>query len=161
MPFKRLGSKGKSSPRVAAERLLKIRPRSIGELRSRLSLRGFEPEAVDHAINRLKKAGLLDDAAFASWWIGQRTLLHPAGVYRLRQELRAKRIDRATIDQAISASGVAESELELAAEALKGRLPYYARLDRMTCRRRLAGFLSRRGFANEVISIIIKSIESR
>lgn len=127
----------------------------------RLRVKGYSDDAVDAVIGRLTKAGILNDAAFASWWIGQRTLLKPTGVFGLTRELRDKRIDRPVIDRAITTSGVKEAELELATEALKGRESYYSRFDPITRRRRIAGFLARRGFANEVISEIIRSWDGK
>lgn len=51
--------------REAALRLLRVRPRSAQELRTRLLARGFDPDISEETIGRLRNAGLIDDEAFA------------------------------------------------------------------------------------------------
>ena len=143
----------------AIERLLKIRPRSVGELRQRLLWKGFPEEEVERALDRLRAAGILDDRAFAQWWIEQRAVTRPMGAYGLRMELLGKRVEREVADYALAESGVKETELELAREALGRRLHRFAKLDPHTRRRRIAEFLSRRGFASGTISDIMRTLD--
>lgn len=148
-------------PKLAAERLLKVRPRSVGELRERLARKGFLREDIEGVIDRLQQKGVLDDRAFARWWIGQRAVLKPKGAFGLLMELRAKRVDRETIQQALAETGVPEAEFELAQEALKPRLARLARLDPLRGKRKVHDFLARRGFSRDVISEIIRSLEDK
>jgi regulatory protein len=141
------------------ERLLKVRPRSVGELRDRLTRKGFDANLVGQTLETLQKSGILNDHAFALWWVAQRIRLRPRGAYRLLMELREKKIDRETAQKALLESGVREIEKELAYEAIRSRLPRLARLDPVTRRRRLIGFLGRRGFSAETISAIMDSLK--
>src|SRR5215212_4451817 len=61
---------------LAALRFLEARPRSIAEVRARLA-----------------ELELLDDAAFARYWVENRQAYRPRGVGALRDELRRKGID--------------------------------------------------------------------
>jgi regulatory protein len=141
-----------------AERLLKVRPRSVGELRDRLLRKGYAPDVVDTVLGGLEKTGVLDDRAFARWWIEQRSNFRPTGPFGLSMELKGKRVTKETVQAAIAESGVQGAELELAKGALEPRLARYRRLDHLTKRRRIAGFLARRGFSSRVISEIIGSL---
>ena len=158
MPSKRYAG---SDPWRAAERLLKVRPRSVGELRERLIRKGFLPEDIETAIDRLQKAGLLDDRAFARWWIAQRSTLKPTGAFGLSMELRAKRIDRDTIQQALAETGVKEAELELAREALEPRVTRFKRFAPDLGKKKAGEFLARRGFSREVIWEIMRDWERK
>lgn len=140
------------------ERLLKIRPRSVGELRHRLREKGFDVELVETVLKELESKNILNDRAFADWWITQRSSLKPTGAFGLLMELKEKKVEDETAQQAILKSGVKESELELAQEALGRRLSRYNRLDLTTRRRRIVDFLRRRGFSSGTITSIIKSI---
>src|SRR4051812_44632916 len=85
----------------AALRFLGARPRSEREIRTRLAKHQFAPEMVDGAIERLRRIGLVDDAAFAEYWVEQRQTHRPRGGRLLKQELRAKGIDQDTAAAAI------------------------------------------------------------
>ena len=55
-------------------------------------------DLVDGAIERLLELGILDDEAFARAWVESRDRARPRGERAIREELRLKGIDRATID---------------------------------------------------------------
>jgi regulatory protein len=86
----------------AALRFLEARQRSADEVRRRLLLQGYRLTMVDGAIARLLELGMLDDATFARAWVESRDRARPRGERALRQELRAKGIERSIIDQVIS-----------------------------------------------------------
>jgi len=162
MPSKRPGDKRRPpDPILAAERLLKIRPRSVSELRSRLLYKGFAADVIESLLDVFQKKRILDDVAFASWWITQRTTLRPTGSFRLTQELRKKGIDREVIDRVLAASGVNEGERELAEAALRPRLDRLRKLPLLEQRKKIESFLLRRGFSRGVIYEIIHSWEGK
>ncbi|HIP73940.1 MAG TPA: regulatory protein RecX, partial [Anaerolineae bacterium] len=71
----------------AAIRFIEYRPRSTAEVRRRLRQKGFDEAAIDHAIERLQAVALLDDLAFARYWVDQRETFKPRSQMALRQEL--------------------------------------------------------------------------
>ena len=97
----------------AALRLLTVRPRTEKELRDRLRQKGYEPSAIDDAIERIEGWGYLDDAAFARLWVANRTEHRPRGKRMLTQELRQKGVDRETIAETID-----EAEIDEVAAAI-------------------------------------------
>ena len=82
----------------AAARFLEARSRSVHEVRRRLGGAGYRPDLVDGAITRMAELGMLDDEAFARTWVESRDRARPRGERAIREELRLKGIDRATID---------------------------------------------------------------
>ena len=81
----------------AAARFLEARPRSVHEVRRRLTTAGYRPELVDAAIGRLGELGYLDDDAFARTWVESRDRARPRGEHALRRELRLKGVDDAIV----------------------------------------------------------------
>ena len=81
----------------AAARFLEARPRSVQEVRRRLTTAGYRPELVDAAIGRLGELGYLDDDAFARTWVESRDRARPRGEHALRRELRLKGVDDSII----------------------------------------------------------------
>jgi regulatory protein len=87
----------------AAGRFLEVRPRSVQEVRRRLTQAGYRADLIDAAIGRFTELGMLDDAAFATQWVESRDRAHPRGEHALVIELRQKGIDAATIAATLKA----------------------------------------------------------
>ena len=132
--------------RAAAQRLLAYRPRSEAEVRTRLSRR-FPPCAVDGALDSLKRAGLVDDDAFARLWTDSRVSHRPRSAALIRRELLEKGVSRETAEAATEGVDDAEN----AYRAGLRWLPSLAAADYDTFRRRLWGRLERRGFPQSLI----------
>src|SRR4051794_15087380 len=69
-----------------AQGFLAARPRREPEVRRRLQKAGHDTETIDAALERLRGARLVDDAAFASYWLEQRQTFRPRGARLLRAE---------------------------------------------------------------------------
>lgn len=136
-----------------ALRWLSFRPRTEAEIASRLAQGGVEPLAVARVVARLAELRLVDDAAFAEWWVSGRSAHRPKGTRALSYELRARGVAPALIADAVE--GLDEHDL---AQRLALHLaPRYARADRSAFERRLGGLLQRRGFAADVIRAAIEA----
>lgn len=85
----------------AALRFLEARPRSVAEVRRRLTGAGYREDLVTAAIERLGDLGMLDDAAFAALWVESRDRARPRGERALRTEMRRRGVDLPTIDAVI------------------------------------------------------------
>ena len=125
-----------------ALRYLGYRPRSSDEVRRNLARKGVEEPLIDRVIAYLEHYNYLDDLAFAEYWVEQRETFKPRGRLALQQELRQKGVDRRTIDQAL----VDLDEAEAARRAALKRGRRWAHLPYDEFRRKLSGFLQRRGF---------------
>jgi len=131
----------------AAINLLSYRPRSEKEIRQRLRRRGVAPEVIDETIERLRASHYLDDAAFAQFWRESRETLSPRSGRLIRSELLFKGVD---IDTATSTVEGLDDE-EAAYRAAAKRLKSLDSGDYDVFRRRLGGFLTRRGFSYDVV----------
>ncbi len=152
----------------AAARFLEARPRSIAEVRRRLTGAGYRPDLVEAAIARMTELGYLDDAGFARAWVESRDRAHPRGEHALRQELRLKGIDRETVDAVLGerrAARDADPEAASADErAAANLLERNARaLDRVADprrrRQRAYALLARHGFDPSVASAALRRMD--
>lgn len=136
---------------ASACRLLNYRPRSEAELKSRLQIKGFTLEIVDASVSRLKNSGLIDDAAFAGFWVENRKSFKPQSAALTRKELKNKGVSQPVIDQALGKHDDFENAW-LATGRIEKRL---SELDYDTFFRRLGSFLNRRGFSYGTIRMVI------
>jgi regulatory protein len=146
--------------REAALNLLSFRARSATELRRRLRRKEFPEEVVDACVDELVERGMVDDSAFAEMFVRDRVRFRPKGRRRMVQELRAKGVDAETADEAVGEVMEREeiSELDLAREAVS-KWSRRQGEDPLRARRRLYGFLARRGFGGEVVRQILEEVE--
>ena len=137
-------------------RYLSYRPRSQSEVIQYLRKKDFPEPAIDAALERLARIGLLDDKAFAEYWISNREQFKPRGRYALRHELRQKGVASGIID------GLLEEldETENAYRAAQQRLPRWDRLDPEATQRKLSAYLKRRGFGYDVIHEVWTRIQA-
>lgn len=125
-----------------AIRFLGVRPRSIAEVTRKLKEKDHDALLIEAVIQRLTDAGYVDDAAFARFWVEDRTRFRPRSAHALRYELRQKGVDSDVIDAA-----VADLDEDSAAwDAASVKLDGWHRLDEAQFRKKATGFLSRRGF---------------
>ncbi|MCI0844446.1 MAG: regulatory protein RecX [Chloroflexi bacterium] len=137
----------------AALRLLSYRSRSEKEVQRRLEGR-FTKEAVERTLSDLRRQGLLDDAAFAKEWREQRERFRPRGPAVIRQELQKLGVDREVVREALS-------DFDSSANAYQAGTKYASKLSVDNAgefRRKLGGFLYRRGFEGDVLGQTVERI---
>lgn len=125
-----------------ALRFLEPRPRSTAEVREHLRKKQVAPELVDRVITRLTEAGLLDDAAFARYWVENREQFRPRAGRALRFELRRKGLSGTDIQEALGNVDEADS----AYRAGIARAKRLSGLEHREFMEKLGAFLMRRGF---------------
>jgi len=130
---------------------LSFRIRSRAEIERHLRRNGHEPDASAWAVDRCRQLGYVDDLAFATSFARDRIRLRPQGMRRLRADLRARGVSEADaregIDAAFREEQVNEAELLDAVATRRWRALQSA--EPVVARRRLAAFLSRRGFPSD------------
>lgn len=137
-----------------ALRLLGYRPRSQAEVERHLHQKGYSVDAISAAIERLLVKRYVDDAAFARYWLESRGRFRPRGVRALRYELRQKGLDNDLIDSVLTAL----DEEASAWAAIEKKLERWRTLDQAAYRKKVMGFLSRRGFAYGTVRAICQKI---
>jgi regulatory protein len=132
---------------------LSYRPRSAEEVRRSLrkSKKNFGETTIKIVIERLENTGLLDEAAFARYWVENRSQFKPRSARALRYELRQKGVS----DPAIQAAIEDLDEESEAYRAAQSRLRRYAQADEETFRKRLGDFLARRGFSYGIVKNVL------
>jgi regulatory protein len=125
-----------------ALRFLEPRPRSAAEVRQHLLKKKIAAEVIDQVLTRLTEAGLLNDQAFAQYWVENREQFKPRAARALRFELRRKGLSNAAIAAAVGAV----DEQASAERAARARAPRWRGLARREFLDKLTAFLIRRGF---------------
>jgi regulatory protein len=128
--------------------LLGARGYSIRNLRRKLDQKGFATEEATAAIARLQDRGYLDDEKFAQEFARQRLVAGGASTRRVEQDLVRRGISPAVAKVAV-ASVVQEEGVEFgeSIERLaRKKAASLGDLDDATRRRRVFGFLARKGY---------------
>ena len=129
-----------------ALRYLSYRPRSESEVRGRLRRR-YDEQVAESVIEQLKEQGLLDDRAFAHAWSQGRMSSRPRSAALIRRELLAKGVDRETAQAEVATLDDEESAYNAGLRAATS----LANADYTTFRRRMWGYLHRRGYGQSVV----------
>ena len=135
-----------------AIRFLGYRPRSEAEIRQYLKKQALTNERLGAVVERLKRAGLVDDAGFAGQWVENRAMFKPKAKRALRAELRAKGVAAKEIEAAVAGVDEAKAARQLAAARAPRLMRSSQKLSKLEFKRKLGEFLARRGFDYETIS---------
>jgi regulatory protein len=143
----------------AALRILARGPRTEREVEKRLRDRGFQGDAVERAIERLRRVSLLDDRAFVRSFLRTELFKAAQGRRLLEMKLRRRGVPDALIreldvlmeDDPDLAQRCLVSEEDRASAGVEQLRRKYARLEPETYRRRMQQALARRGFSWDTI----------
>ena len=137
--------------------LLAARPYSTRALHRKLIQKEYSAADADDAIGRLVANGLLDDAKFAEQYARSKILATGASKRRLTQDLYRKGIKSDIAATAID-HVVADEEIDTAAvveRVARKKLAQLGDLEPRVLRRRLFGFLARRGYDVDEIKRVV------
>ena len=134
---------------------LSYRPRSAMEVRQNLSKRDIPEALVEETVNRLLRAGLVNDQEFARAWIENRNSFHPRSKSALRMELRRKGLSDDIVQPVLDEQ---VDEEALAFEAARKYSRRLAGLEWLEFRKKLSGFLARRGFSYTTLSPVVSEV---
>jgi regulatory protein len=144
----------------AALSCLAYRPRSRTELQRHLRRKGHAEGPAQTAIGRCEELGYIDDRAFALSFVRDRIRFRPSGRRRLMSELRARGVGAADADAALEEAfrEFAVSELDLLRQSAVRRARALRSVERSAARRRLFGYLLRRGFAGADVRLVVDEL---
>jgi regulatory protein len=134
---------------------LSYRPRSSAEVRQNLLKRGISESLIQETVERLEKAKLVNDEAFAQAWVENRNSFHPRGKPALRLELRRKGLSDEIVQSVLDRQ---VNEEVLAFEAARKYAQRLAGLAWSEFRQKLGGFLARRGFSYETLAPVVSEV---
>ncbi|MFC1674722.1 regulatory protein RecX [Candidatus Omnitrophota bacterium] len=136
--------------------LLKFRQRSVKELSARLKKK-FDAQTAREVVRFLKKKDFIDDSRFARDWIASR-LKKPLGLKRIRRELKIKGISEKIIDLQLEPLQDSYSEEDVIFGLACKRFKLLKGVETVKAKRRLFGYLARRGFSYSGIINAIKNL---
>lgn len=124
------------------------------QLRQIMIKRELPSEVFEPVLARFKEAQLFDDAEFARAFVTSKTR-DGKSVNMIRRELRNKGVAQDLIDLATE-SITTESEIARATELAQNRVRRMSALEPPVIRRRLQGYLARRGFSSQVVTAAMR-----
>lgn len=133
--------------------------KSTKQLRDILDKREIDPEIAETVLQRFTEVGLIDDLQFAETLVSSRRKFAGKSSSVIRRELMQKGISPEIITEVLSEL-TTEGEIELATALAVRRISQLARFDFEVRRRRLTGFLLRKGFSSAVVSQAVRHAES-
>ncbi len=143
-----------------ALKILTGRDHSEAEVRRKMAGKGISAKAAEDTIESLKRCGYLDDRKFARRWAESAVMNGKGYGPRLRFELSRRGIDEETAaevaEQIRAEFDEAETIKALIAKKFAAFTPREAD-DRL--KRRVTGFLQRRGFSISAILQVFRNLE--
>lgn len=143
---------------LTALRLLQRRLRSRAELDASLRRHGLTRSQITAVLADLERRGWIDDTRFARLWIEDRMTLRPRGPRALRAELRARGVAGDVIEAAVNDLISPQREDGAALVQAARRVERLRGLPRDVARRRLVGWLQRRGFGGGAIARAVRTV---
>jgi len=137
---------------------LSYRARSREEVRRRLQRRDYDAALCEQVLQKLERCGLLDDREFARRYVRSQVEGRLRGRRALSHGLRRMGIRPEVVAEVLADELDPEAEVATALEAGKRRLRRLHGLDEKTTRRRLAQYLSRRGFEHMVVQDVLEAL---
>ncbi len=124
------------------------------ELEKTLLSREIDTEVVAEELDRLQSVGLIDDASLAETFVRTQHERKGLGRGALTAELRRRHVGQEDIDAALEQIDDDDEQTRATELAVKraGQLSSY---DLDTAKRRLHGFLSRKGYSSSVVRTAI------
>lgn len=139
---------------LKAIKYLDYRERSEAEIRIHLNKRDINESVIKDVIDRLLRSGLVDDRRFAANWVENRLEFRPRGRRALFYELRQKGISEEIIQEMLDSI----NDEELAYQAAIKKAKNYQSLEWDDFRKKMLGFLSRRGFSYDITPTIMTRV---
>lgn len=138
-------------------------PRATKDLGRWLAQREHSPEEISAALERLTERGLLNDAAYATTFARSRFTTHHMSRRRISAELARRGVERAVADAAIAEviDDEAIDERAMVNAAAAKKLKTLAKLEPDVRRRRLYGFLARKGYPASLVRDAVATLTRR
>jgi regulatory protein len=132
--------------------LLNLRLRTEGEIRSKMTERGYHASVIDSVITRLYEFKYLDDTRFGELLIDNYKKYKYYGYFQIKKKLMEKRLPSPDIERMLEEFFPIEDELQIAQRFLdKEKLSLESREDKARAARKLQA----KGFRSSVVSKLL------
>ncbi len=105
----------------SAVRLLAARNHAEGEIRRKLSRKGYDPEAISRVIRELRRSNYIDDEATAGIYLKE-LIRKGYGSHKVRSMMTAKGLGRDLVDRVMSDHYTDREEREIARRMLEKKM---------------------------------------
>ena len=143
--------------RDSALELLLVQTYTKRQMIEALEESGFCKHTVDETIENLEHLGHIKDEKFARNWVKKRRRTRPASKKTMKRELANHGVDNSTSDRVLAEIKEAD-ETAVALQVARKQVNRYRCLEPQVARRRLYGFLVRRGFDHETVGRVLRQI---
>ena len=141
-------------------KFLSFRPRSEFEIDEYMLRQNIGEETRKMVRQKLKQLKLIDDEAFAKWWLNQRSVFRPEGRRLVSFELRRKGVAKEIIEELMTESRPRTADVFLAEKLAKKRLARLKKLPEIETKKKIWAYLARKGFSFEVIKeAVVKTLK--
>lgn len=135
------------------------KPRTEEEVRRKLRKQDLGERVINEVIDRLYELDYLDDEQYAADYAHNRFSNKGYGPIRIERELIKRGIDRHLAEQAVAEFFEDESEIEMAREQARKKWSRVAgEQDIRKQKRKLFGYLQRRGFTPDIIYRVVDEL---
>ncbi len=131
--------------------MLARRPYSSTEITRYLRRHQIDGEIIQNVIDDLTEAKLIDDDAFAAYWVEQRETFRPRSRLALRQELNQKGVKREIVAEALSEV----DEIDAARRVAQKQAGRWRGLPEAEWRAKLTRYLMRQGYPYDIVSEVV------
>ena len=153
MPPKRDSEENRSLAFNYSLKYLSYRARSVKEVYDYLIRKNFVEDTINSVLKKLIDLKFLNDEEFARQWIESRQKHKGKSKFVLKQELRMKGIDSGMIDHTLKE---AQDDFETARGLLEKKKKLFEKLSKEEFKKKMAGFLQRKGFSFEIINKLFR-----
>ena len=143
---------------IVSLRLLAATPKSVKELRDKLTAKGFPDAIIQKTLAKLESNGLLSDRAFAQNIVTRFTQGKPSGNRRIGFELKRKGVPAKMREEILEGLNP-EEETERARELARDKWEKFSKLDGQKRKKRVYDFLLRRGFDFQLVRDVVEGLE--
>jgi len=149
-------------------RMLSMRPASSARLLQKLADKGHSTEVAAAALARMQELGLQDDEEYAEIYTRSKWRQSKWGPARIKMELKAQGLPRGAISKGLksvfdsedpSDSGINGDFLALLLQESEKQVKLTVSMPKETRRRRIIGWLQRRGHGWDTIRWVVDALE--
>ncbi len=141
-------------------KFLRLRPRSQAEIKGRLEKYGYQGEVVDQVMKSMVGSGLVDDWQFAKWWVNEGIYRAKKGRKRLKSELLMRGVEKEIIESTLQEIYREGDDFERARELVRRKYYITSKVQESKAKEKILGFLTRRGFTNNIALEVWKSLKN-
>lgn len=139
-------------------KMIRIRPRSVYEVRTKMIRNDYDEELIDDAIKKVKNQGYLDDKSFATSYINNQIITTNHGPKRISSDLKKKGVSQNVISEVISIYDN-EVEKEKISKIIDKMIKSNRNKGNNYLKRKIYNDLLRDGFSKSIIDKVMSNKE--